>query len=43
MTFVVWGIILEVKKDADSETDICKSISPFRGRFSEFNVDRVVF
>ena len=44
MTFVVWGIILEVKSDADLENDICKRISQRLGVVSVgFNVIGVVF
>ena len=44
MTFVVWGIILEVKRDADSENDICKRISQRLGVvLVGFNIDGVVF
>ena len=44
MTSVVWGIIQEVKTDADFETDICKAISRRLGIvLVGFNVDGVVF
>ena len=44
MTFVVWGIILGVKKDADVENDICKRMSQRLGIvIVGFSVNRVVF
>ena len=44
MTFVVWGIILEVKSDADFENDICKRMSQRLGVvLVGFNVEKVVF
>ena len=44
MTFVIWGIILEVKSDADSDYDICKRISQHLSVvLVGFNVNGVVF
>ena len=43
MTFVVWGIIPEVRTDADFKNDICKRISQRLGVvLVGFNVDGVV-
>ena len=44
MTFVVWGIIQEVKSDANFENDICKRIAQRLGEvFVGFNVDVLFF
>ena len=44
MTFVVWGIILEVKSDADFKNDICKRISQRLGVvIVGFNVNGLIF
>ena len=44
MNFVVWGIILEVKSDADFENDTGKRISQRSGvLLVGFNVNGVVF
>ena len=44
MTFVVWGVILEVKSDAEIENDICKRTFQGLGLvLVGFNVNCVVY
>ena len=44
MRFVIWGIILGVKSDADFENDICNRTSPRLGVvLVGFDVNGVVF